>query len=96
MVWQIISAIGVVCTIIFAFLAFRRETKKIDNAAGTQTGTMLTEIGYIKGGVDDIKRQQEKQAERHLEVVTRLTKVEESAKSAHHRIDNLEKGKNND
>ena len=46
--------------------------------------------GYIKSGVDDIKRKQEKEDERHVQVVSRLTAVEASAKQAHHRLDSLE------
>lgn len=52
---------------------------------------VLTELGYIKSGVDDIKRKQEKQDEQHIEVVSRLTAVESSAKQAHKRIDAVEK-----
>jgi hypothetical protein len=40
--------------------------------------------------VDDIKRKQEKQDERHVELISRVTAVEQSAKQAHHRIDRLE------
>ena len=47
-------------------------------------------FGYIKSGVDDIKRKQEKEDERHVQVVSRLTAVEASAKQAHHRLDKLE------
>lgn len=47
-------------------------------------------FGYIKSGVDDIKRKQEKEDERHVQVVSRLTAVEASAKQAHHRLDSLE------
>lgn len=97
--WQALASVGTVCTIIFGYLAFRRNRKQDDENTGANTATVLTEIGYIKGGVDDIKRQQEKQADQHIEVVTRLTAVEESSKSAHHRIDGLENkigGKIND
>lgn len=47
-------------------------------------------FGYIKSGVDDIKCKQEKEDERHVQVVSRLTAVEASAKQAHHRLDSLE------
>ena len=40
--------------------------------------------------MDDIKRKQEKEDERHVQVVSRLTAVEASAKQAHHRLDSLE------
>lgn len=37
-----------------------------------------------------IKRKQEKKDERHVQVVSRLTAVEASAKQAHHRLDKPE------
>lgn len=57
---------------------------------GRHDGSLVSDVGYIKGGVDDIKRKQEKQDEQHLLVVERLANVESSAKQAHHRIDALE------
>lgn len=81
---------GTVCAIVFGYLAFRRNSKTDDTAEGKKDGVLLTEIGYIKSGVDDIKRKQEKEDERHVQVVSRLTAVEASAKQAHHRLDSLE------
>jgi membrane protein implicated in regulation of membrane protease activity len=49
----------------------------------------MSDIGYIKAGVDDMKREQKESNERHYALVERVTKVEESTKSAHHRIDEL-------
>lgn len=86
----ILGIMGTVCAIAFGYAAFRRNHKTDDDKEGRESGTILTEIGYIKSGVDDIKRRQEKQDERHLELVGRITAVEQSAKQAHHRIDRLE------
>lgn len=85
--------IGAACTIIGAVLsyaAFARNRSKDDTAAGQQSGTLLTEIGYIKSGVDDIKHKQDKQDDQYLLMSERVTAVEQSAKQAHHRIDRLE------
>ncbi|MDF1494066.1 hypothetical protein [Caproiciproducens sp. CPB-2] len=93
----LVAAIGVistVCAILFGYAAFNRNRKKDDQQGGEKSGTVLTEIGYIKSGIDDIKRKQERQEEKqeaqHLEVISRLTSVEASAKQAHKRIDRLE------
>lgn len=86
----VIGIAGTICVIVFGYLAFRRNNKNDDTAEGKKDGVLLTEIGYIKSGVDDIKRKQEKEDERHIGVVSRLSAVEASAKQAHHRIDNLE------
>lgn len=85
-----LGILGAICAIAFGYAAFKRNQKADENNEGKQNGTILTEIGYIKAGVDDIKRKQEKQDERHVELISRVTAVEQSAKQAHHRIDRLE------
>ena len=86
----IIGIVGTLSGIIFAVIAYKRNNKTDNESKGKENGMMMTEIGYIKSGVDDIKRKQERQEEHHIEVISRLTTVEESTKSAHHRIDGLE------
>ena len=54
--------IGAVCTIVgvlLSYAAFARNSKKDSEASGKESGTVLTEIGYIKGGVDRIERKQD-------------------------------------
>ena len=86
----IIGIVGTLSGIVFAVIAYKRNNKTDNESKGKESGMMMAEIGYIKSGVDDIKRKQERQEEHHIEVISRLTTVEESAKSAHHRIDGLE------
>lgn len=84
-----LSAGGTVCSILFAWLAFSRNRKRDEAAQGQHSGTILTEIGYIKSGIDDIKKKQEVQDARYLETVARLAAVETSAAQAHRRLDAL-------
>ena len=79
----IISVIAAISGIIFGAAAFARN-KRDDNR---EDGSYRSDIGYIKASMDDIKRKLDKQ---YLDLVTRLTAVESSAKQAHHRIDRLE------
>ena len=88
----LVGILGTVCSVVFAYIAFGRSRKKDDAAYGQKDGIVLTEIGYIKSGVDDIKRKQEHQEDQHIEVISRLTGVEASAKQAHKRIDAIQKG----
>lgn len=86
-------AIGIVCTaigVLLSYLAFIRNKGKDDKNDGQQAGVMLTELGYIKGSVDTINKKMDKQEERNLELVERMSAVESSVKSAHHRLDRLE------
>ena len=75
---------------IFGLVTFFRNKKSDDASEGRKDGTILTELGYIKSGVDDIKRKQEKQDEQNLKFAERLTSVEASAKQAHKRLDAME------
>lgn len=75
---------------IFGLVTFFRNKKSDDASEGRKDGTILTELGYIKSGVDDIKRKQEKQDEQNLVFAERLSSVEASAKQAHKRLDKIE------
>lgn len=86
-----ISVISTLCAIVFGYAAFARNGKKDTEAEAKNDATVLTEIGYIKGGIDDIKAEQREQRKTNTDLITRLTAVESSAKQAHHRIDRLEK-----
>ncbi len=85
----IFGIMGVISTILFAILAYNRNKTHDDTKEGHKVGAVLTELGYIKSGVDDIKRKQEKQDEQHIEVISRLSVLEESTREAHKRIDYL-------
>lgn len=85
--------ISLVCTVVgagAAVITLRRTASRADTEEGKASGTILTEIGYIKSGVDDIKRHQEKQDDRYLDLRQRVTAVEASAKQAHKRLDGME------
>ena len=82
--------VGTGCSIVFGYAAFARNGKKNTEDEARSDATVLSEIGYIKGGIDDIKAEQREQRKTNLEVLTRLTAVEESAKQAHKRLDRLD------
>lgn len=88
-----ISVISTLCAITFGYAAFSRNKKKDDEEGGAKTAVVLSELGYIKSSLDDIKRKQEsadeKQEKQHIDVITRLTAVEASTKQAHKRIDDI-------
>ena len=86
----ILSVISTICAIVFGYMAFARNRKKDDTEEGRNAGAMLSDIGYIKSGVDDIKAEQKEQRKTNIEVVSRITAVEESAKQAHKRLDGIE------
>lgn len=91
---EFLTALGIaspVCAIVFGYAIFYRNRKKDDNEEGKATGAIMTELGYIKSGVDDVKAEQREQRKTNMDFVSRLTDVEASAKQAHKRIDHIEK-----
>ena len=41
-----------------------------------ETATIISEIGYVKSGIDDIKHRQEKLDERHYALAAQVSRVE--------------------
>lgn len=66
--------------------AFRDEVVK----EATQDASLHTDVSYIKNGVVDIRVDLRALGARMDGISERLTRVEESAKQAHKRIDKIE------
>ncbi len=99
-VLTIISVLGTISSILFAYLAFKRSNKQENKDEGKSEGVMLSEIGYIKSSIDRIEKSLDHLEERYSELSNRLVKVEESTKNAHKRItelhDEIRGGKNHE
>ena len=81
---------GTCSSIIFAYKAFKRNDRK-DIAEDTKINTaVMTELGYIKSGIDDIKHKLDKHEAQIMEINQKLAVIEASDKQAHKRIDRLE------
>jgi len=87
------AIVGLCCTLLGAvlgWLGYRTSARKESRDEGKQDGTILTELGYIKGGIDDLKAENREQRKTNTELISRLTAVEASAKQAHKRLDSIE------
>jgi ABC-type transport system involved in cytochrome bd biosynthesis fused ATPase/permease subunit len=85
-----ISAAAAISGIVLGWSARSREAKK-EVRKETEMGTALrADMEYLKHGVDDIRIEQRSQGQRLDAMAERLTRVEESAKQAHKRIDRIE------
>ena len=73
---------GIAITALFSFLAFQRAQRKEHKDEGENKGVMMSDIGYIKAGVDDLKREQRETAASMGKLSERITRVEESTKQA--------------
>lgn len=91
---ELVGFIAVICTIIGAiigYFTFQRNRDKDIEANATQQAEVNVKLNHIIKGVDDVKldlRANERQINR---INTELVKVNEGVKSAHKRIDKIDK-----
>ena len=83
----IISVLGTVSSIIFAYLAFRRNTNSDTKQIGRESGTVISDLGYIKSSIERIEKRLDNSELKFDGFSTRLARVEESTASAHKRLD---------
>ncbi|KMT23025.1 hypothetical protein [Clostridium cylindrosporum] len=96
---EYITAIGFGCTILGAVIGYLGYRRNYDNdlkkdTANTASRQSIIDIklDYISKGVDDIRLDIKAQDKRIDELNNRMIKVEESTKSAHKRLDGIERG----
>jgi archaellum component FlaC len=77
---------GMICAIVVA----SRNKKKDDISSGQSIGTLHTDIGYIKKGIDGIEHRLEKQETQYIGVVTQLAEISGEVKRHTKRIEKLE------
>ena len=88
----LIAMIVPVLALVFTVLSFRRTENHDTSAAATERATLTADVRYIRSSIDDIKLEY-KTIQRDLgDLSKKLVEVEASAKSAHKRLDSLEKG----
>lgn len=84
-IFALIAAIGTICGVIFNYFGYQRGIKK----ESEDEGSLKSDMQYIKRRADDTLlelRSVNTTLSTHSE---RITRVEESAKQAHKRIDEL-------
>ena len=86
----LVGMMGTLAAIFFGWSGFNRNNRQDQRARGKNDGAILTEIGYIKAGVDDIKVEQRDQRAHNEAFAARLTAVEGTAHEACRRLDRLE------
>lgn len=79
-VLSIISVIGTVSSITFAYLAFRRNDRGDHKREAKNEGVLISDVGYIKSSIDRIEKTMDKLEEGHANVKERLTKLETEVK----------------
>ena len=90
--WQIgilCTLAGLVMSFVFSFLTHRRNEKRDIENMSEGRGVLQSDVGYIKAGIDDLKRENKTVNIKIDNISERVTRIEESCKQAHKRIDEL-------
>jgi len=87
-IMALISAAAAISGIVLGWLG-RSRTVRQDGAAD---GELRASVNYIRQAVDDMRVEIRLMRQDYADLVERVARVEESAKSAHRRIDRLEGG----
>jgi peptidoglycan hydrolase CwlO-like protein len=86
--------IGIVIAIlglVVSYQAYQLNKTKDVKTDTQESAELKAELGYIRKGVDDIRIDLKANEKQMVALGERITRVEESSKQAHKRIDNLEK-----
>ncbi len=84
------TLIGVAISLATFYLARKKETKEESKKDTEQIVRMETKLDVIKQNVEEIRLDNKDFSKTIHQLSERVTAVEQSAKSAHHRIDQLE------
>lgn len=75
---------------VIAILTLNKSSKKDHVEEGATKGSMASDIGYIKAGVDDLKNENRTMRAEVSSLRERVSSVEESCRIAHKRIDDID------
>ncbi|MED0702811.1 hypothetical protein [Aeribacillus composti] len=87
----VVAVLGLVIT----YQAYQLNKTKEVKTDTQESAELKAELGYIRKGVDDIRIDLKANEKQMIALGERITRVEESSKQAHKRIDNLEKEMSN-
>ena len=76
LLFSALASLSSAIAMLFGFFGFLRSRRRDSRQDGQHAGAVMTELGYIKSGIDDIKHRQDKQEERYSSLLERLVSVE--------------------
>lgn len=87
---ETIVAIAVpLIALIFTALTFKRNAEKDTSETAAERATMTADIRYIRSSIDDIKLDNKSIQQDVGDLKTKVVEIEASVKSAHKRLDDL-------
>lgn len=74
---------------VIGYVVFISNTKKDSKSEGENAGMIIKQLAYLEKGVDGIDKKLQLMDDKYVSMAQRVSAVEQSAKSAHKRIDDL-------
>lgn len=74
---------------LISWVSMAKRLKRDAERGSENRGVLASDIGYIKAGIDDLKRENRETRSELGRLSERVTRCEESAKQAHKRIDEI-------
>ena len=87
----IIGVVGTICGIVFGYIGYKKGLKTDSYQEGCEDGTIRSDTQYIKRRIDDVLLEQKDTNKSINALAERVTRVEESSKQAHKRLDRMER-----
>lgn len=78
---------------IIAIVTLARNGRKDTSQEAEQRASMSADLKYIRGSIDDIKVENRVMRQDVGDLKVKVTEIDQSVKSAHKRLDDLQKGK---
>lgn len=89
-IFTLIAAAGTLCSIIFGYVGYSKGLKTDNYKAGDEKGGIKADLQYMKRLMEDVLLEQKDINKSVNSLTERITRVEESSKQAHKRIDRIE------
>lgn len=87
---SLVGAAAAVSGVAFGYLGYQKGVRRESRQAGSVEGERKADLEYIKHRTDDILLEQKDTNKSINALAERVTRVEESTKSAHKRLDLIE------
>ena len=90
-IFALIGVVGTISGVVFGYIGYKRGLQKDAYSEGIDNATLRSDTEYIKRRIDDVLLEQKDTNKSINALVERVTRVEESSKQAHKRIDQIER-----
>ncbi|MEG0260729.1 MAG: hypothetical protein RR651_12730 [Lysinibacillus sp.] len=87
-----IGVVVAVLSLVIAYMGYVLNKQKDIKSESQQDAQVSTQLQYISKGVDEIRIDLKANERQMVQYGERITRVEESTKQAHHRINGITKG----